>query len=121
MQTDFTGLGVALVTPFDADGRVDFAGLKRLVEFNISGGVDYLVVLGTTAETATLTVDEQQAVISSVIETNQGRKPVVLGLGGNNTRAICDAMQQGNFEGIDAFLSVSPYYNKPTQEGIYQH
>ncbi|CAG5081178.1 4-hydroxy-tetrahydrodipicolinate synthase [Parvicella tangerina] len=117
----FRGLGVALVTPFLESGGVDMAGLQRLVEHNIKNGVDYLVVQGTTGESATLTPEEKQSVLDFVIEVNNGRKPIVLGIGGNNTAAIAKTLQELDPTGIDGILSVSPYYNKPTQEGIYQH
>src|SRR5690606_4844392 len=100
---------------------VDTEALKRIVEHNIKGGVEYLVVLGTTAETATLTHEEQKLVKKTVIETNAGRVPLVLGVGSNNTQQVLDSLTEENLKGFDAILSVSPYYNKPTQEGIYQH
>lgn len=115
------GTGVALVTPFKKDLTVDVAGLERLVEFVIEGGVEYLVVLGTTGETATLTTAEKELVKKTVVAANAKRLPLVLGLGGNNTMELVAACTEGDFEGFDAILSVSPYYNKPTQEGIYQH
>lgn len=117
----FKGLGVALVTPFLDNGGVDMAGLQRLVEHNINNGTDYLVVQGTTGESVTLTAEEKRSVLDFVIEINNGRKPIVLGVGGNNTASIVQALQDLDTTGIDAILSVSPYYNKPTQEGIYQH
>ncbi|MDY7395475.1 4-hydroxy-tetrahydrodipicolinate synthase [Aureibaculum sp. 2210JD6-5] len=120
-MTQFYGTGVALVTPFKADGSVDFDALKKLVNFQIDNGIDYLVVLGTTGEPATLTNDEKQKVIQTVIETNQGKLPLVIGIGGNNTQAVINEIQQADLSAFDAILSVSPYYNKPTQEGIYQH
>lgn len=117
----FRGVGVALVTPFQANGQVDFAGLQRLVEHQISKGTDYLVVQGTTGESATLNIDEKKAVLDFVIEINAGRLPVVLGIGGNNTAAVIETIKATDFKNIDGILSVSPYYNKPSQEGIYQH
>lgn len=117
----FKGTGVALVTPFKKDLTVDVEALQRLVNFTIEGGVEYLVVLGTTAESATLSKEEKELVKKTVVEVNEKRLPVVLGLGGNNTMELVDECKNGNFEGFDAILSVSPYYNKPTQEGIYQH
>ncbi len=117
----FIGTGVALVTPFKKDLSVDVEALARIVEHNINGGVEYLVVLGTTAETATLTHDEQDLVKQVVIETNKGRLPLVLGVGSNNTMEVVRQLNKDNLKGFDAVLSVSPYYNKPTQEGIYQH
>lgn len=117
----FKGTGVALVTPFKKDLTVDVEALQRLVNFTIEGGVEYLVVLGTTAESATLSKEEKELVKETVVEVNEKRLPLVLGLGGNNTMELVDECKNGNFEGFDAILSVSPYYNKPTQEGIYQH
>lgn len=117
----FRGLGVALVTPFLENGGVDMAGLQRLVEHNIKNGTDYLVVQGTTGESATLTAEEKKSVLDFVIEVNNGRKPIVLGVGGNNTAAIAETLENLDPSGIDGILSVSPYYNKPTQEGIFQH
>ena len=117
----FIGTGVALITPFQNDFSVDVDALKRIVEYNIEGGVEYLVVLGTTAETATLTLEEQELVKQTVIEANAGRLPLVLGVGSNNTQHVIDSLTEENLKGFDAILSVSPYYNKPSQEGIYQH
>lgn len=117
----FIGTGVALVTPFKKDFSVDFEALRRIVDFNIHGGVEYLVVLGTTAESATLTANEKELVIKTIIEVNNNRVPLVLGVGGNNTMAIIEELKSRDFSGFSAILSVSPYYNKPTQEGIYQH
>ncbi len=114
-------MGVALITPFNEDGTIDFPALARLIEYQIQNGIDYLVVLGTTAETPTLTEDEKTRVRAFVIEKVKGRVPIVLGLGGNNTQAIVESLKTQNFDGIDAILSVVPYYNKPSQEGIYQH
>ncbi|MEC3966972.1 4-hydroxy-tetrahydrodipicolinate synthase [Flagellimonas halotolerans] len=115
------GIGVALVTPFREDLSVDVAALERIVEHNIQGGVDYLVVLGTTAESATLSQAEKQLVVDIVVRTNAGRLPLVLGVGGNNTMAVASELKTLDLSEVDAILSVSPYYNKPTQEGIYQH
>lgn len=115
------GTGVALVTPFTSDSKVDFVGLEKLVNHVIEGGLDYLVVLGTTGETVTLTEQEQAQVTKKVVEVANNRLPVVLGMGGNNTSAIVEKMGNTNFTGISAILSASPSYNKPTQEGIYQH
>lgn len=117
----FNGTGVALITPFTSGREVDLNALERLVNFQINNGIDYLVVLGTTGETATLTKDEQELVKAKVIEVNNGRLPLVVGVGGNNTQMLVDELKNGNFEGFSAILSVSPYYNKPSQEGIYQH
>lgn len=115
------GTGVALVTPFKEDGSVDYNGLSNLVEHVIKGNLDFLVVLGTTGETATLSIEEQKEVLSHVKQVNNNRKPIVLGIGGNNTEAIIKAYQDFDMDGVSAVLTASPYYNKPTQEGIYQH
>jgi 4-hydroxy-tetrahydrodipicolinate synthase len=117
----FIGTGVALVTPFKKDFSVDVEALKRIVNYVIDGGVEYLVVLGTTAESATLTADEKELVINTIKEANNGRLPLVLGVGGNNTMKVVEELKTRDFSGFSAILSVSPYYNKPTQEGIYQH
>ena len=117
----FVGTGVALVTPFKKDFSVDTESLTKIVNFNIEGGVEYLVVLGTTAESATLTPLEKDLVIKTIKEANAGRLPLVLGVGGNNTMKVVEELQTRDFTGFSAILSVSPYYNKPTQEGIYQH
>lgn len=117
----FIGTGVALVTPFNEDKSVDFDGLEKLVNYQIDNGINYLVVLGTTGEPATLTKEEKEAVKSKIIEVNNGRLPLVLGIGGNNTAAVVNEIQTTDLTHFDAILSVSPYYNKPTQEGIYQH
>ena len=115
------GTGVALVTPFKKDFSVDTAALIRIVNFQIDNGIDYLVVLGTTAENATLNLEEIDLVIKTVIDANKGRLPLVLGVGGNNTSKVVEELKTRDFLGFEAILSVSPYYNKPTQEGIYQH
>lgn len=115
------GTGVALVTPFNGDFTIDIEGLRRIVNFSIDGGVEYLVVLGTTAESATLSAAEKELVIKTVIDVNAGRLPLVLGVGGNNTMEIVVELRTRDFSAFEAILSVSPYYNKPTQEGIYQH
>ena len=114
-------MGVALITPFKEDGSVDYEALDRLVDYQLQNGTDYFVVLGTTAETPTLTEEEKKKIIELVVTKVRGRIPIVLGVGGNCTRAVVDNLKNGNFEGIDAILSVVPYYNKPSQEGIYQH
>ena len=114
-------MGVALITPFKSDESIDFEALARLVEHLVKNGTDYLVVCGTTAETPTLTEKEKEEVTGFVIQVNAGRLPIVLGMGGNNTKAIVEKLQSYDFSGIDAILSVTPYYNKPSQEGIYQH
>lgn len=115
------GTGVALVTPFKNDFSVDTEALANIVEHCIEGGIDYLVALGTTAETATLTPAEKQLVINTIVQANAGRLPLVIGIGGNNTSAVIESIKQQDLGGFDAILSVSPYYNKPTQEGVYQH
>lgn len=115
------GMGVALITPFKADESVDYNALMRLVDYQLQNNTDFLCVLGTTAETPTLTEYEKQKIKSMVIERVNGRIPILLGVGGNNTRALVETLQTGNFTGVDAILSVVPYYNKPSQEGIYQH
>ncbi|GAA4060709.1 4-hydroxy-tetrahydrodipicolinate synthase [Flavobacterium cheonanense] len=115
------GTGVALVTPFKKDFSVDTEALTRIVNFQIDNGIDYLVVLGTTAENATLSQEEKELVITTVINANNGRLPLVLGVGGNNTYKVVEELKTRDFSNFVAVLSVSPYYNKPTQEGIYQH
>lgn len=115
------GTGVALVTPFKKDFSVDVEALTRIVNFQIENGIDYLVVLGTTAENATLSQEEKELVIQTVIKANAKRLPLVLGVGGNNTNKILEELRTRDFSDFVAILSVSPYYNKPTQEGIYQH
>jgi 4-hydroxy-tetrahydrodipicolinate synthase len=118
---EFTGTGVALVTPFNSDKTVDFEALKRLVEFNIDNGIDYLVINGTTAESATITKEERTEIIKFIAKVNNKRVPLVLGIGGNNTTAVVHELQTIDVTEIDAILSVVPYYSKPTQEGLYQH
>ncbi|HLU89380.1 MAG TPA: 4-hydroxy-tetrahydrodipicolinate synthase [Cyclobacteriaceae bacterium] len=115
------GAGVALVTPFHQDMSIDYAGLERVIEHVIAGGIDYLVVQGTTGESATLTKAEKKEVLKFSIKVNRGRLPIVFGIGGNNTSAILDEIEATEFEGVDAILSVCPYYNKPTQEGLVAH
>ena len=117
----FQGTGVAIVTPFDSDLNVDYDSLKKLVEHLIQGGIEFLVVQGTTGESVTLTHEEKYKVLEFVKEVNNGRLPIVLGHGGNNTAQLVDGFDSMDFNGVDAILSVSPYYNKPTQEGIYMH
>lgn len=115
------GMGVALITPFRHDKTIDFPALERLVEHQIASGIDFLVVLGTTAEAATLTKEERHQVQEFVKQKASGRVPLILGCGGNNTAALVDDLRHGDFSGYSAILSVVPYYNKPSQEGIYQH
>ena len=121
MKTVIDGTGVAIVTPFHNYGTVDFTALGNIVEHIIQGGVDFIVALGTTSEAATLSVDEKYAVVNFIKETVDGRVPIVLGCGGNNTHAIVDFIKATDFDGIDAILSVAPYYNKPNQKGLYSH
>lgn len=120
-MSKFKGTGVAIVTPFNDDRSVDYIGLERLIEHLIKGGVDYLVVNGTTGESVTLSRQEKLDVLAFAIKVNNGRLPIVFGIGGNNTQDILDCFHTYDFTGVDAILSVSPFYNKPSQEGIYQH
>lgn len=120
-EISLKGMGVALITPFKEDESVDYEALGRLVDYQVQNGTDYLVVLGTTAETPTLTEEEKRNIIDLVVSHVRGRIPIVLGVGGNCTRNVVDQLKHGNFQGIDAILSVVPYYNKPSQEGVYQH
>ncbi len=115
------GTGVALVTPFAKDGSLDLPALRRIVRHAVDGGVDYLVVLGTTGESVTLEPDEKKLVIQTVIDENDGALPLVIGIGGNNTRKVAEELGSSDLSAFDAVLSVSPYYNKPTQEGIFRH
>ena len=117
----FVGTGVALVTPFKEDLSVDYDALKELVNYNINNGVNYLVINGTTAESATITNEEKIKIIKVIAETNKGRLPLMLGVGGNNTQTVVAEIKALDLSEIDAILSVSPYYSKPTQEGFYQH
>jgi 4-hydroxy-tetrahydrodipicolinate synthase len=120
-RSKFVGTGVALITPFDDENNIDVAALSKIVNYQIDNGIDYLVVLGTTAETATLTTHEKELVKETVINANKGRLPLVLGIGSNNTSSVVNEIESTDLSHFDAILSVSPYYNKPTQEGIYQH
>ncbi|WP_316743544.1 4-hydroxy-tetrahydrodipicolinate synthase [Pedobacter antarcticus] len=117
----FHGTGVALVTPFNADGSVDYTGLKNLINYQIEGQVEYLVSLGTTGESATLNKEEKKKIWAYTAEINNGRLPLIAGIGGNDTASVVDAIKNFDTAGYDAILSASPYYNKPSQEGIYQH
>lgn len=117
----FVGTGVALITPFDENQEVDTQAMAKLVRNQIENGIDYLVVLGTTAESATLSQEEKELVKAEVKKANNGRLPLVLGVGGNSTAAVVEELKTANLDGFDAILSVSPYYNKPSQEGIFQH
>jgi 4-hydroxy-tetrahydrodipicolinate synthase len=118
---ELKGLGVAMVTPFTKSGEVDVKGLKALTEHIITGGADYLVVLGTTGESVTLNKEEKKLVIDTILASNNGRKPIVLGIGGNNTTEVANQLSRLEAHGIDAILSVTPYYNKPNQNGLYEH
>lgn len=121
INNKLTGMGVALITPFKEDESVDYNALGRVVDYQIKNGIDYLVVLGTTAETATMTEAEKKEVASFVINRVNGRVPIVMGVGGNCTRAVVEELKTKDLKGVDAILSVTPYYNKPSQEGLYQH
>ncbi len=120
-MTKFIGTGVALITPFNADLSIDFDALERLVEYNIENGTEYLVISGTTGESVTVTAEEKKQLITFISKVNNGRLPLVLGIGGNNTAHVVNEIKSTDFSTIDGVLSVSPYYSKPTQEGIYQH
>jgi 4-hydroxy-tetrahydrodipicolinate synthase len=117
----FRGTGVAIVTPFKNDTSIDFAAFGRVVDHVIKGGVNYIVVMGTTGESVTLTKDEKKAVICYILEKIDNRVPLVVGIGGNNTQEVINQVRGWDLKGVDGILSVSPYYNKPTQKGIYQH
>ncbi|GAA3625522.1 4-hydroxy-tetrahydrodipicolinate synthase [Flavivirga jejuensis] len=121
MNSKFLGTGVALVTPFKSDLSVDHSALANIVNFNIDNGTDYLVICGTTGESVTLTKQEKKEVVKTISEANRGRLPMVLGIGGSDTAQVIEEIKTTDLSGIDAILSVSPYYSKPTQEGIYQH
>lgn len=121
ISQQFKGTGVALVTPFNSDFTIDFEGLKKLVNHQIENGTDYLVILGTTGETATVSNSDKQQIIDCIKETNNGKLPLVLGIGGNDTLSLCQTLKTQNFDGISSVLSVSPYYNKPNQNGILAH
>lgn len=120
-MTKFIGTGVALITPFKANLSIDFEALARLVEYNIENGTDYLVISGTTGESVTVTAEEKKELIAFISKVNKGRLPLVLGIGGNNTASVIHEIKSTDLSSIDGILSVSPYYSKPTQEGIYQH
>jgi 4-hydroxy-tetrahydrodipicolinate synthase len=121
MNNKFRGLGVAMVTPFTTNGEVDYPGLVKLTDHLIGGDVNYLVVMGTTGENPTLDETEQRKILDTVLETNNKRLPVVFGMGGNYTQALCAKIENYNLDGVDAILSASPYYNKPNQNGIFNH
>ena len=120
-QNIFKGLGIALVTPFKADGSVDYAALERLVDYQLSNGADFLCILATTGETPCLTEEEKSEIKCRIVEQVRGRVPILMGCGGNNTAAVVHQLREGDFKGIDGVLSVCPYYNKPSQEGLYRH
>ena len=117
----FKGLGIALVTPFTADGEVDYKAIVRLVEYQIQNGADFLCILATTGETPCLSTEEKENIKKLVVDTNRGRLPILMGCGGNNTHAVVEEVKTADWTGIDGVLSVCPYYNKPSQEGLYQH
>ena len=121
IETRLKGMGVALITPFKEDGSVDYDALLRLVDYQLENGTDFLCVLGTTAETPTLTKEEKEKVKRTVIDRVNGRLPILLGVGSNSTQAVVDSVKNDDMTGVDALLVVVPYYNKPSQEGIYQH
>ena len=121
VHNKFKGLGVALITPFTKEGNVDFVALRRLFDYQLSNGVDFICILGTTAETPTLSVEERQQIKELAVEKVNGQVPILMGCGGNNTAGIVEQIKTGDFDGIDGILSVCPYYNKPSQEGLYQH
>ncbi|TCK64712.1 4-hydroxy-tetrahydrodipicolinate synthase [Winogradskyella wandonensis] len=120
-MSKFIGTGVALITPFKSDLSIDFEALTQLVEYNIANGVEYLVISGTTGESVTITANEKKDIIGHIVKVNNGRLPLVLGIGGNNTQTVIEEIKSTDLSNIDAILSVSPYYSKPTQEGLYQH
>lgn len=120
-RNKFKGLGVALITPFTSTGEVDYTALRRVLDYQLSNGIDFLCILATTAETPCLTAEEKQNIIQIIQEKVQGRLPILLGMGGNNTAAVVETIKNFDFKGIDGILSVCPYYNKPSQEGLYQH
>ena len=120
-QNKFKGLGIALITPFKADGSIDWEALDRLVEYQLKGGADYLCIMGTTAETPTLTVQEKRMLKERLVQRVAGRVPLLMGCGGNCTASIVKELQENDWTGIDGVLSVCPFYNKPSQEGLYRH
>ena len=117
----FSGVGVALVTPFKADGTIDYDALTKHIEFLINGGVNFIAMTGTTGEPPTLTKDEKNSLVQFIVNQVKGRIPLMIGIGGNNTKNVVDEIKSTNFNGIDGILSISPYYNKPNQKGIYTH
>lgn len=121
MKDNFKGLGIALVTPFCDDGSVDYAALTRIIDYQIANGADFFCILATTGEIPTLTEEEKSSIRRHVINAVAGRTPILIGCGGNNTAAVCEELRTADFTGIDGVLSICPYYNKPTQEGLYRH
>lgn len=121
MHNKFKGMGIALITPFTQEGKVDFVALRRLLDYQLSNGADFLCILATTAETPTLTEEEKVQVKDLIVEKVNGSVPILMGCGGNCTASVVDSIEKGNFDGIDGILSVCPYYNKPSQEGLFQH
>ncbi len=121
VQNIFKGLGIALITPFKEDGSVDYESLGRLLDYQLANGADFLCILATTGETPTLTTEEKQTIKNFIVDHVKGRVPILMGCGGNNTRAVVEELKTADFRGVDGVLSVCPYYNKPSQEGLYQH
>ncbi len=120
-QNIFKGLGIALVTPFTSNGEVDYPSFRRLIDYQLQNGADFLCIHATTSETPCLTMEEKRMIKQTVVELASGKVPILIGLGGNNTKAVVDDLHTADFSGIDGILSVCPYYNKPSQEGLYQH
>ena len=121
VQNIFKGLGIALITPFKEDGAVDYEAILRLLDYQLNNGADFFCILATTGETPTLTAEEKLKIKNLIVDRVQGRVPILMGCGGNNTAAIIEELKTGDFRGVDGILSVCPYYNKPSQEGLYQH
>ena len=121
LKDKISGVGTALVTPFTPTGEVDYAALKKIVEYNLSGGVDFLVAMGTTGESPVLSADEKRKVCEALVNYTDGRVPLVMGIGGNNTASVVEQLQKTDLTAFSYVLSVAPYYNKPCQEGLYQH
>ncbi|WP_191860024.1 4-hydroxy-tetrahydrodipicolinate synthase [Hanstruepera ponticola] len=121
MNKKFEGVGIAIVTPFNEDLTIDYQSLIKIVNYNIDNGMDYIVISGTTGESVTISSEEKKQIIQTIKQANNNRVPLVLGIGGNNTNQVLEEIKSTDFSGIDAILSVSPYYSKPTQEGVYQH
>ena len=121
MNNIFRGLGIALITPFTEEGAVDYESLSRLIDYQLDNGADFLCILATTGETPCLSLAERAQIKSAIVRQVAGRVPILMGCGGNNTAAVVDELKNGDFSGIDGILSVCPYYNKPSQEGLYQH